>query len=398
MTCRSLTIALLIVGLCAALLPSTALAGDRESAKRMHDRLVGIPPSPTVLDDMTTLIGDANAEGAAQLAMQNSYFYSSTLKSFITPWTNESQTVFAPLNDYTATVIGIIRDDKPFTEVLTGDYVYIGRGGASGSGAQVVSNRYSQSDNVHYEQLEDQLVDLSDRALFISWPQENLPAAEIVSSEAAGVITTRAAGEAFFSAGTNRRMWRYTAMNYLCSDMEALNDISRPVDRIRQDVPRSPGSDSEIFRNSCSGCHSGMDPMAGAYAYFEWAPAGQRVRYTRGRVQPKMLINSGSFPFGYETIDNRWDNYWREGPNAAYGWDDTLPGGGYGVKSLGEEVASSRGFSRCQVQKVFKQVCFREPVDEDERLVVEDITDDFEDFGYNLRTVFAKVAAYCRED
>ena len=39
-------------------------------------------------------------------------------------------------------------------------------------------------------------------------------------------------------------MWRFTAMNYLCRDMEALKDTSRPTDRIRQDVNRSPGGDS----------------------------------------------------------------------------------------------------------------------------------------------------------
>ncbi len=39
-----------------------------------------------------------------------------------------------------------------------------------------------------------------------------------------------AAAEAFFSAGTNRRMWRFTAINYLCRDMEQLHDVTRPGD------------------------------------------------------------------------------------------------------------------------------------------------------------------------
>ena len=98
------------------------------------------------------------------------------------------------------------------------------------------------------------------------------------------------------------------------------------------------------------------------------------------------------------TVDNRWDNYWREGQNAALGWDGTLPGGGYGAKSLGEEVANSRGFARCQVQKAFEQICLREPKNQTEREAVEGITDDFEDFGYSMQMVFAKVAAYCMAD
>ena len=72
----------------------------------------------------------------------------------------------------------------------------------------------------------------------------------------AGVLTSRAAAQAFFVAGTNRAMFRFTLMNHLCNDLEQLNDTTRAPDRIRQDVSRSPGGDSRIFLNSCVGCHS----------------------------------------------------------------------------------------------------------------------------------------------
>ena len=58
----------------------------------------------------------------------SSPFYSVTLKNFATPWTNRDQTVFAPLNDYTATVIGMVRDDKDFRGMLSDDIVYVGSG------------------------------------------------------------------------------------------------------------------------------------------------------------------------------------------------------------------------------------------------------------------------------
>ena len=47
-------------------------------------------------------------------------------------------------------------------------------------------------------------------------------------------------------------------------------DTTRPPDRIRQDVARSPGGDSRLFLNNCVGCHSGMDPMAQAFAYYNF--------------------------------------------------------------------------------------------------------------------------------
>ena len=87
---------------------------ERAQAKRIHDRLAGVPPSAAVLNQMEALILANDELGAANLAMENPAFYNVTLKNFVTPWTNREQTVFAPLNDYTATVIGMVRDDEPF--------------------------------------------------------------------------------------------------------------------------------------------------------------------------------------------------------------------------------------------------------------------------------------------
>ena len=93
----------------------------------------------------------------------------------------------------------------------------------------------------------------------------------------AGVMTTRAAAEAFFVAGTNRAMFRFTVLNHLCRDLEQIKDTTLPADRIRQDVSRSPGGDSRIFLNDCIGCHSGMDPLAQAFAYYNFDATSGRL-------------------------------------------------------------------------------------------------------------------------
>ena len=67
------------------------------------------------------------------------------------------------------------------------------------------------------------------------------------SSLTAGIMTTRAAARAFFIDGTNRAMFRYTLLNHMCYDMEQVKDTTRPADRIRQDVSRTPGGDSRLF-------------------------------------------------------------------------------------------------------------------------------------------------------
>ena len=380
----------MLAALCAALVCGAAGATPRDEAKRMHDRLAGVPPDAVTLDQMTALISTgqpADALQAAEIAMHHPAFYRTALKNFITPWTNVDRTAFADLNDYTATVIGIIRDDRPFTDVLTADVVYVGTvGGAPG---------YSQTNNDHYVFLEQNQVDLSNPTLFRAEAQSGQSGAQITPADAAGIITTRAAGQAFFSAGTNRRMFRFTAINYLCRDLEQLKDVSRPADRIRQDVSRSPGGDSAVFHNECIGCHSGMDPMAGAFAFFQWDETAMRTVFTRNQVQPKHLINANVFPGGYVTVDDRWDNFWREGPMSALGWR-AAASGGYGPKSFGREIAESRAFSLCQVEKVFEHVCFRPPQTQDDADAIEQIADIFEaNATYSMKSVFAEVAVYC---
>ncbi len=363
----------------------------------MHDRLVGVPPDDTTLQSMRTLIagGGAGPEQAAELAMTQPGFYNVVLKNWVKPWTNVEQTVFTDLNDYVATVIGIIRDDHDFRDVLSSDRIYVGNTASPDLGFLPA---YSHTDNQHYVELEQNQVDLSRTDYLIERTQSGLPGSMIGPGDAAGVVTTRAAGEAFVIDGTNRRRFRFTAMNYLCRDMEQLSDVTRPADLVRQDVNRSPGGDSELFHTQCVGCHSGMDPMAGAYAFFEWDKDQNRTVHTQGGfVTPKHLINANVFPGGYVTVDNRWRNLWRSGTNAVLGWRGPSATG-LGPQSLGVEVANSRAFSLCQVEKVFKEVCFRPPESALDAQAIKDIADDLELSSYRMKTAFAKVAAYCMGD
>jgi hypothetical protein len=366
---------------------SPAHAGAREQAKRMHDRIAGVPPSATVLDAMAADITGGNAIAAANRALNASSFYNVTLKNLATPWTNRDQTVFAPLNDYTATVIGMARDDVPFNTLLSANILYVG-----GSGLGLPA--YSMTSNAHYQAMEDQGVDLKTGLTQTTQTAVmDIPAAAV-----AGVMTTRAAAEAFFVAGTNRAMFRFTVLNHLCRELEELKDTTRPTDRIRQDVSRSPGGDSRLFMNNCVGCHTGMDPMAQAFAYYNFDVTAARMFYTPGQVQPKYLINADTFKPGFVTPDDSWDNYWRHGQNRLVGWSSNLPGSGNGARSLGEELANTDAFARCQVTKVFRNVCLRDPVDGADRARVDAMVTSFRSNGYRLKRVFAESAVYCRGD
>ncbi|HYB33920.1 MAG TPA: hypothetical protein VED45_10890 [Steroidobacteraceae bacterium] len=390
-----------------------AYAGPNEQAKRMYERLAGEPPPAAVLAQMEIALcgaapcpagtaslspGDPRLITAAAIATDpvkypNYYahdFYNVTLKNWVIPWTNRDQTVFAPFNDYAATVIGMVRDDVPFNTALSADLLYT----VNASGLPAPSN----ASNAHYATAEANGVDLS--TALKQTTQSGTYGTPTAAT--AGLITTYAAEAAFFIKGTNRAMFRFTMINHFCNDMQLLMDTTRPTDRVRQDVARSPGGDSRVYLQTCVGCHSGMDPMAQAFAYYNFnGTVGPGVmntgtmQYTQGQVQPKYLINSTNFVYGFVTPDDSWSNRWRYGINAAFGWSPSLPGSGSGAKSLGQEIESAQQFATCQVTKVFQAVCFRAPVSSADMSTVATITSSFESGGYKLKQVFQQVAAAC---
>lgn len=419
----------LALALGTALQATTAAAAlaDREQARFIHGRLTGTQASDAMLDLMESEIVSGNADGAARLAMDGNLaqgdgygnviaptggFYNAVLKNWVSPWTNEEMDIFKPLNDYSATIIGMVRDDKNFDTILSANLIYVGNVGGLG-----MSNGYSNLNNNHYEELEAMSADLGDPSVLLE--QTQTATTGIDANGVAGIISTRQAARAYFIDGTNRAMFRFTVLNHLCGDLENFKDPTLPSDRIRQDVSRSPGGDSTIFLNECSGCHTGMDGMASAFAYYDYvypsataAPGlseeqrkemGQLV-YTPGVVSGKHLINPGNFRDGYVTTSDHWVNYWREGGNAtAIGWLSTVNSGpetvdgrfseGDGAAELGMELANTEAFYACQVKKAFESVCLREPLQSDQT-AFETIVSDFKT-SKKMKQAFIDVAVYC---
>jgi hypothetical protein len=166
-------------------------------------------------------------------------------------------------------------------------------------------------------------------------------------------------------------------------------------------VSRSPGGDSRIFLNNCIGCHSGMDPLSRAFAFYDFdngsadAPGTMRLVYTPGAVQQKYFNNETNFAPGFRTPDAKWENRWRKGQNSLLGWNQALPGSGDGAKSMGQELANSEAFGQCQVEKVFKTVCFRAPGNGADRDKVDELLAIYNSNGHHLKEVFAEAAVRC---
>jgi hypothetical protein len=184
--------------------------------------------------------------------------------------------------------------------------------------------------------------------------------------------------------------------------------------------------------NECIGCHTGMDPLAQAFAYYDYTytVVGGEPVYETGqlsynnvddldpvtgtRVKKKNLINADNFKPGYITKDDSWINYWRQGKNSVIGnkvnpqtvvsnWNASLDGYGKGASSMAKELAYSEQFARCQVEKVFQAVCLRPAGDAADRAAVNSILANFKSSymvdsgpGFELKQVFAETAVYCK--
>ena len=371
--------ALALVSLLAS--PHAAAQTSAQQAVLLHTRITGVPPSAAVLNQMTALTPAA----AAVLATSQPQFYNVTLRNIFAAESNRDGSVFVPLNDYIVTAIGMVHDDVAYNTALSADILYTLK--ASGLPAPSASN------NNHYTTADANDVDIS--ANLVKTQQTTVygyPAAAV-----AGLITTRAGAIQHFDAGTNRRGYNINIINQTCHQMEQVMDTSLPSDRIRQDVAASPGGDSRVRLQSCVGCHSHMDPMAGAFAYYNYDETAGNMVYTAGTVQPKYFINATNNPYGYVTVDDEWESRMRTGgaDTNIFLFDPTLPGKGNGAASFGAEIAGSGAFASCQVQKAFKAVCLRAPSSTKDGTEVATLTAAFKANGFKFKQVFADAALYC---
>ena len=280
-------------------------------ATLLHNRIAGVPPSSEVLARMVELLeqGDRKKDiEAALLATEDSGFYNLKLLNIFSVWANVAGDSGVPLNDMTATMIGIVRDNIPFKEVLYGDHIYLGKAkftksdsdyaglkGGDESGKNLCPEKvkpagdkvlppYLSNSNDHHRCMQKYDFDL--QATLQHYKQSNMPRfslgealkfslvreSKLDKRAIAGVLSTREFAQAYYSAGTNRRATAFVLKYFLCREMEELHDTNVSDEYVRRDVDRSPGDDPSLFRKRCLGCHGGMDALSGWSIYYHYLP------------------------------------------------------------------------------------------------------------------------------
>lgn len=368
-------------------LPCLVYAGqvERQKAWVIHNRIAGVPPAPMVLQSMESDLISGNPQMAVNRAMQHPNFLAVVMKNWFKPWANQEQTTEVQLNDFVALAVGMVRDGRSFKEILSADMLYTGN-----KAVMTTIADYAIDNNDHFRDMEN--------SFSVVWPANLMRVSQsattnMAAAGVAGGISTRAFGEAYFSAGTNRRMTRFLFKNFLCKDFEQVHDVTIPDYRVRRDVERNPGNDSRTYKNKCVGCHAGQDALGGAWAFYNYN--NNRITYSPGQVQGKMNQNGAFYPDGFVTTNDSWTNLWVNGQNASLGWDPATPTSGNGAASLGRMIANSRAFGECMASRSFELLCMHKPKAEDSDTIDELATEFMGAHNYDMKKLFASTLTKC---
>lgn len=271
---------------------------------------------------MQSLIEQGRVLDAAKIASQDDNFLNLTVRQFAAPMSNRAESPRVPLNDFIAMFIGTTRDNRDARELLSGNYLYIGNSNDPSFRSSCTSPSCSYSPSPMATQAHFTAIDRTNLAKHLLRIQPQRP--DI--SDAAGVLTSYAWAESFFSAGTNRRATAYALQEFLCTSIQEMADTTLSDYRVRRDVDRAPGGDANTYQTECRGCHTGMDGLSGAWAHFDYNP-DNRILQSAG-IRGKMNQNNSVFPGGHITVDNSWVNLFTRNQNAALQWRGAMTGRG----------------------------------------------------------------------
>jgi hypothetical protein len=414
-----------------------------KKAQKMYEMLNGVstPIFNPRLKEMAKLIDENRLFDAAGYAIENGNgrdfsnpndttyynpsFYNITVRDFAAPMSTRDESVNTELNDFIATVIGTVRDNVSAKELVSGTDFYRADSVKAAVPADLV--RDILRSNLHYSSLAKGGFDLA--RVLVKSRQKLFDGTLVVDNpDPAGLITSRSFMESHAVAGTNRRMVEYSFREFMCIPIEKWAFAQSSDSWIGRDIDRAPGGSHTKYTQSCRACHSRMDPLRGAFAYYTFSnsfikntfivphltnfnsnedmstaaviglragdpgtanlPAGNSINY----VVKKMNHNDHVYPGGYVVTDNSFNNAALDTEAIKYfGWRSSMSG--KGAHDFGLMIAQSEGFSRCMTKRVFKTLCKRDPVDV-EAAIIKSTATEFENQGYKLKYLFKKIAGF----
>jgi hypothetical protein len=375
------------------------------AAQNIYHHITGITlglNSPIILK-MAHYIKQNQSRAAIELAVESHDFINVTVRDIANSMAVKDGDSINTINDFVATFMGVVRDDRDARELLTGNFYYRVKG-LSGVSDNVLEDIVKT--NNHYRQLDNSTLDIAPHLILEEGQKIVAPNGQLVVLEdAAGLLTTRGFMEAHAKAGTNRRIIEYAFKKFLCSPIQSWASTQRTDYFIGRDVSRKPASE---FNNKCKGCHAGMDALRPATAYFDFFLENEtsgkgyikydytytldpnvkdptkidvKVPAAEQNVPYKFRRSADVFPSGYVVKDNNWVNYTNTN---MFGWKNEAKGSG--MQDLGVLIANSQMFSDCMSQTVYEAVCNKSYSDANKSLI-QKLSTSFKNSGYSLKTL-----------
>lgn len=401
----------------------------RGDAQWMLERLTGVkqPADSPLIDQMAAKIQAGDRQGAAEIATAQPQFLNVTVKQTAAKMSSREETIREPLNDFTATFMGVVRDQTDAREMLFGNFLYAATDATKLNGITIPSDIVADrlSTNNHYAALERANVDIGQALVRVDGQQiltgdTNTEGSVVpmANPDPAGILTSRAFLSAHAIAGTNRRLVEYTMRQFACVPIAGWADTLGADFRVGRDVDRMPGGDTQKYLTTCKGCHSMQDGFRGAFAKWDFVDlgggegaavhvnnnataGGLRANVDNGVIRKMNRPDFIQYAGGYVSRDDSWVNNAIRGNNATlFGWrglapdsDATLSTRTTGVHSFGRLVANSQRFSQCMAKRVWEQVCHSDLGSTQMEAIYVKMGLDFETKKYNLKKLYEAVAA-----
>jgi len=238
----------------------------------------------------------------------------------------------------------IVNGDRPWTDMVAGNYTVVNGVLAQYLGAQVQGTFTNVADDTE-------------------WRQATIPEARLSATrEHAGVLSTHAWLDSFPTTATNRNRHRVyvLAKQFLATDVNAL--AQRPIDDGGRFVMPT------VENPACSACHDTIDPIAAGFS--NWAENNRFLPFKSGGGKDIALPNSyrsNNYPkdAAGRAFYAEGDNWFRDEKAPGYG-GTPMPGGVQGsptaLQWLGQQVAADQRFAMGAVHFWYEAVFGREPL------------------------------------
>jgi hypothetical protein len=212
-------------------------------------------------------------------------------------------------------VAHVVKNDRPFTEILTAPYTVMNPFSAKMYNSDAA---FADATNEN-EWVESQIRYFDDNGALNPYPT-------------AGVLTSPMFLNRFETTPTNRNRHRARVVfdMFLATDILSIGD--RPLDPIASARFANPTREDP----SCNACHKVIDPVAGAFQKFD--------DYDQEKYRPEREWHPEMFPPGYGSDEMTIDQY------------------PYALNWLGDRIAHDPRFVRATVQQVFSALTGQKPL------------------------------------